>query len=99
MRISAHKLEIETGRHASIPADERKCKQCTTDSIEDELHFIFDCTKYEPIRTEWRTLCIGESQHFDSLPKEQKIFYIFNSSEDIINAFGTYVKRGFEDRS
>jgi hypothetical protein len=47
-RISAHKLEIETGRYTTTktPLENRLCKQCNLSEIEDEEHFLINCPKY-----------------------------------------------------
>ena len=40
-----HDLRIETGRHCvpKIPENVRICQHCSSNNIENELHFIFDC--------------------------------------------------------
>ena len=45
-RLSAHKLEIESGRYEHKNREERKCKCCNLGAIEDEQHFILDCPAY-----------------------------------------------------
>ena len=50
LRISAHDLHIERGRYHrpyKTPVEERKCRFCVNDSIEDEKHVILDCPKYK----------------------------------------------------
>ena len=44
-RMSSHTLAIETGRHAKpkIPKEERKCRYCNLDDVEDEKHFLLKC--------------------------------------------------------
>lgn len=54
IRLSAHNLEIEKGRHLSIPVNERICKICNSGDIEDELHFLFNCNKYSSARTDYK---------------------------------------------
>ena len=49
-RLSSHKLEIERGRHRDINRDERKCKMCTLNVIENENHFLLVCPKYYDLR-------------------------------------------------
>ena len=44
-------LKIETDRYQGIPAENRICKLCQTNSPEDELHFLFSCPSLEHIRT------------------------------------------------
>lgn len=51
LRVSSHRLEIETGRWnkpSAIPFDDRKCKNCFI--LEDELHFILKCSLYNELR-------------------------------------------------
>ena len=51
LRISCHGLEIERGRYhkpTSTPAHLRMCKDC--ESVEDELHFVCVCPKYDLLR-------------------------------------------------
>ena len=51
-RISNHKLEIEYGRYQNTPRDERICKNCNLQEVEDEFHFSLECQKYETLRNE-----------------------------------------------
>ena len=51
MRISAHNLAIETGRYAkpiATPANKRLCFHCK--EIENEFHFLFNCSLYNSER-------------------------------------------------
>ena len=53
-RLSAHRLEIEIGRHYNIPREDRLCRLCgnvfNTQSVECEFHFLFECPLYEDFR-------------------------------------------------
>ena len=46
LRLSSHDLFIEKGRYTNIPREQRLCKFCNSGNIEDEKHFIIDCTLY-----------------------------------------------------
>ena len=54
LRISAHDLEIETGRYKGIHRSERTCKWCSltlgSNELEDESHMLFNCDLYASIR-------------------------------------------------
>ena len=50
LRISAHKLEIEGGRYLNIPKHERICTACNSGEVEDEEHFLLNCSLYKPLR-------------------------------------------------
>ena len=43
-------LRIETGRYVGETQDERLCKLCGGEQIEDECHFLFDCQLYDDLR-------------------------------------------------
>lgn len=51
LRISNHKLHIETGRYKKpvTPRHERLCELCS-EGIEDEFHFLFTCKELVNIR-------------------------------------------------
>ena len=52
-RLSSHQLQIEKGRHHKpkpIPADKRLCIYCKSDEVEDELHFLLFCSRYNEQR-------------------------------------------------
>jgi hypothetical protein len=55
MRISDHVLEIERGRYNKINREQRICRQCHLNVIEDEEHFFFHCQKIELRRKEFLT--------------------------------------------
>ena len=46
LRISAHKLAVETGRYATpfILPNMRKCLLCDSGEVEDEFHFLLNYT-------------------------------------------------------
>ena len=50
---SSHKLQVETGRHHDTPREERICKLCDLNKVEDEEHFIAECPAYTHIRVDF----------------------------------------------
>jgi hypothetical protein len=50
---SNHKLHIETGRYTRpiTPVENRICSNCNSKSVEDEIHFLMYCPKFENHRT------------------------------------------------
>ena len=57
LRISAHPLEIETGRYSKpcIPKESRFCYFCKT-AVENEIHLLYDCPIYKELRKKYNTL-------------------------------------------
>ena len=43
-------LAIETGRYRQISQNDRICKSCDSQNIENEYHFIFDCARHKDLR-------------------------------------------------
>ena len=50
LRISNQKLMIELGRYSDTPRDNRLCPVCDCNQTEDEIHFLFYCSKYATTR-------------------------------------------------
>ena len=50
MHISAHNLNIETGRFYDLDGHERVCSMCNLNVVEDEYHYILQCEKYIDVR-------------------------------------------------
>lgn len=55
LRAGCLDLEIERGRWRGISKESRICKLCF-DGIEDEIHFLFICTKLEFVRVSFHNL-------------------------------------------
>ena len=63
--------------------------------IEDKFHFIFECQKYNILREELFRNCLHETEHFHDMTRAQKVFYMFNSSNEflLLKALGGLVLR------
>ena len=51
LRTSSHSLQIEQGRHRNIPRESRLCNLCPSRLLENEAHFLTQCTffkRYKP---------------------------------------------------
>ena len=56
LRISAHRLHIETGRYQGIPLHQRLCEQCDSGEVEDETRKIPHCQNSYTIQSTNTTL-------------------------------------------
>ena len=50
LRTGVLPLHVETGRFENKKLEERKCKLCNTEHVEDECHFLFHCSYYDTLR-------------------------------------------------
>ena len=53
LRLSAHNLEIEHGRHIDVPRENRICRLCSMGMVESEFHFFLVCPLYTGLRREF----------------------------------------------
>ncbi|XP_067684346.1 uncharacterized protein [Haliotis asinina] len=52
-RCSSHDLLIEKGRFMNIKREDRLCKCCTNNAIEDEYHFLLVCPAFDTLRRKY----------------------------------------------
>ena len=89
LRLSDHKLMIETGRHKNIIKELRFCPFCPGE-VEDEIHFILKCRPYAQYRNpSWRC-----SNH-NKLNRFKTIMTSVNSLEDVAR----FIELAFTTRS
>ena len=50
IRLLSHNIFIETGRYTGI---DRKCILCNLNVLEDEFHFVLQCTMYNDLRKKY----------------------------------------------
>ena len=51
-RISAHSLLVEVGRYGKLKSADRCCPFCNN-TVEDELHLLFNCRLYDSLRLKY----------------------------------------------
>ena len=95
LRVSSHRLEIESGRWSrpnKTPRENRKCKLCN--SLEDEYHFLFECSLYNKLRTSYfKPYFRLNSNMFKTVQLLQ------SNNENDIKRLATFVYKAFELRS
>ena len=96
LRISAHRLEIETYRYGkkSIPRNERFCSLCIPDSlihIGDEFHAIMVCNKLKKPRSEIFEMFRQECEQFDKMGIHEKFIYILTYEGPLLSHVAKFV--------
>ena len=84
LRISNHKLNIETGRYDKISMCDRICPVCSLD-IEDEIHFLFDCPKYSSTRDNFFNKIDNRIPNYKHIPISTLIIQLINSFDYYLN--------------
>ena len=81
IRTSSHSLEIEKGRHRKIgnkiPACQRLCQNYNV--VEDEIHFVMDCTINLSERRTLFNNITADSSPFENLDRMSKFKYLFST--------------------
>ena len=85
LRISNHKLMIELGRYNQISRDNRLCQICGSNQIEDEIHFLFHCSKYSILRDNFYNKIQALIPNIRQLSVNEQIIELMNSSNYFIN--------------
>ena len=65
-------LKIETGRFSNLAVEQRLCEFCPL-HVEDEFHFLFQCTLYEDYRKSLLDKILTDMPDFNDLSKENKL--------------------------
>ena len=85
LRISSHKLRIETGRYDKIPRDERLCSLFNCNKIEDETHFSLDCPRYSSLRDRFFSKIEPKIPYLRLLSRETLLLPLMNCTDYFIN--------------
>ncbi len=90
LRMSAHNLAIETGRHKSQAPEDRLCATCNVP--ETEMHHVMECTKLNTLRDALIVVCRKEIYKFDKLGAERQFCRIMEvNTVDLANALGQFL--------
>ena len=55
-RTVSHSLAVEKLSWSNVPREQRICGQCNLGVVEDEQHHVFECSLYDIVRVEFRSL-------------------------------------------
>ena len=102
LRVSSHRLAIETGRHSKppVPAADRICKYCVHNAIDDETHFITSCDFHALERNDIYSVACEHIANFSTMDNLSKFVAILSSRErEVLSALGHFVFNGFKKRA
>ena len=98
LRLTSHQLMIEKGRHyrPKLERIERKCPHCL-DQIENECHFITNCTLYTSEREDLFAEAQRNSLLFTDIPSDQQkfIFLLSNEDSELLKKLAEYTYKSF----
>ena len=101
LRLSAHNLEIEIGRHKGMDREKRLCKYCRTGEVESEDHFLFSCPNYSKERgTFKRKLALHNEKYKEIKMGIEFLQNIFAEKDhEAYNIFGNFIQKCWNIRN
>ena len=92
LRISAHRLAIETGRYCQPvrPLETRTCNHCIN-VIEDEYHFLMECTAYDKQRKILFNKIHSKCEQFIQLNSQDKFLYLLTSGYNVAKEVAVFI--------
>ena len=104
LRTSTHPLRIEIGRYnlpTPIPAEERYCWFCQNNLVEDECHFLFDCSLHDTMQEKnvllnYCSLLNPAFPHLNNVDKWRFISESAATDTHLTYIFSKYVSCAFE---
>jgi len=95
LRVGILPLHIETGRFKNITdqetgnirkllPNERVCGICNSGDLEDEIHFLFKCHKYQDERVHWEALLSRNINGYMYLTIDDKLNVLFNIEWNVL---------------
>jgi hypothetical protein len=80
LRSSTFPLAVELGRYRGIAKEERICKFCTTGQVEDEMHYLLNCSHYNDQRAILYTSILHKINDFLNFSDEAKLNVILSDN-------------------
>ena len=91
IRLSAHNLAIERGRHLGLHTSDIICTICKTGDVEDESHFLFKCEKYSNYMRSFQCNILSILQK-NNLSENQMLKFCMNSiSLKVLRVTSSYI--------
>ena len=98
LRLSSFKLAIVTGKWFKTKKEERICKFCDLNEVEDETHFLLQCRNYKDL---WKGLISylisAENINLKFGNKLEKLLFV-SGSWDSLNALGKFMLEAYKKR-
>lgn len=102
LRTSSHHLEIERGRYTipKTPAESRICKQCNLNEVEDEIHFVLNCSQHDVLRVDLNNIARAEITNFETLCDKEKFCALMSTDNSLVTfTLAKFCHHAFKNRT
>ncbi len=100
LRVSSHPLGIEKGRYTrpKTPRHQRICDRCDVNAIDDEFHFVINCTAFNNPRQELLLQACLSIPNFLTLHDHEQFNNIMSTKDKKLQiALGKFCKIAFKN--
>ena len=99
-RTSTHKLRIETGRYEyqKLPSADRTCLVCQNGAVEDEEHFLMQCTAYTIPRKQLYAKALEICPQFKNLNVKKQFIWLMSAEADIPGTVAHFLVESYDIR-
>ena len=94
IRISAHRLEIETGRYIGKKREERLCSLCKENDIKaigSEIHAILHCPSFKKERDGVLNFITKRYPNFKSLDDQNRIIFMLTCENECLQFVSKFI--------
>jgi hypothetical protein len=85
LRTSTHPLRIEKGRHIGLNVVDRICQHCSQIKVEDEFHFVFECSLYQQERSTFLQNVYNKFPNIEILQPNKQFLWIMSAEDSYVN--------------
>ena len=100
-RLSDYKLHIKSSHHCNPLKliEERLCEICNKQEIEDEIHFLLNCSFYCDLRSHSQLAATLNHSFHNLSPKEKFSFLMCNAHPILVQEIALYIYKAMQARS
>ena len=99
IRSGTFPIEIETGRYRQIALQDRLCKSCRDQAIEDEMHFVIKCCAYDNERQLMINSVELKLNILSSELPDEELFKVLLCTPDILSDVAKFLMAAYDQRS
>ena len=74
-------LRIETRRFQNLDLQNRICFYCNSQKVEDEYHFLFQCSHYDHLRPSFLEKCAEAEETFEIMDEIEKFRFVLSNEK------------------
>ena len=92
-RTSCHRLQIEIGRYTvpKTPVNDRLCMNCSDNLVEDEIHLLLVCSKFNDLRKNYISTCFNKNINNIEDISCKFIWLLSNEDNDVCKRIARFI--------